>query len=663
MGSDVSRLESFRADLAADEAHLRLLSTADLHMTIGPWDYLSDAPGGPPGLSGVADLVTRLRAEAGASLLLDCGDFLQGGPMADYYGLDRGLAPGETHPMIAAMNAAGYDAVTLGNHEFDYGLPFLDAALRMARFPVVATNIVRRRGAGPLEDQPRHALRLIRELRLTLPDGSLAPLRVGLLGLCPPQALAWAGGRPDEHLAARGVLEAAAAHAAALRSEGADLVVALVHGGIAEGAGRAGADSGALDLAQAGGLDVLLLGHAHDVFPATPPATEHRPWHDGRPLDAHAAGPVLSDGQMPLSGRAVDGRSGRLGGRPAVMPGANGSHLGVVDLVLARQPGGGWHQRRCTVRALPVPPPPAHSPILQAVARAHAATRRHAARPIGHTSVRLHSHFALLADCPALRLVAAAQRRWAEGALEGRPERDLPILSAVTPFRAGGPAGPRHFTDIPPGPLRLRHLHDLCAFPNAMCILRLSGTEVAAWLERSAGVYARLAPDRPDTPLLPPGAAAYNCDILDGLSYVLDLGRMPRHAPDGRRMACGGDGPGRVRGLAHAGQPVRPEDAFLLVTNDFRAAGGGRFPGAETAHLVLETRQTTRTALIEHVRAEAVVPASSGTSGWRLTAPPGSTTLFDTAPAAAEHLEAIAELDPEPLGLTPEGFLRLRLHF
>jgi len=663
----VSRRESFAADLAADEAHLRLMATSDLHMALAPWDYSTDAPGGPPGLAGVAALAGRLRAASGASLLFDCGDFLQGSAMADHVGLERGLAPGETHPMIAAMNAAGYDAVTLGNHEFDYGLPFLETALARARFPVVTSNLVRRLGPSPLRDTPFRRPRLLRELSLPLAGGGTAPLRLGVIGLCPPHVLAWVGARLDGDLATRGMLEAAAAHAAALRREGADLVVALVHAGIgADGPGAADEPGGpdtatALSLALATDLDALMLGHSHQVFPA-------------------ATLEVAAADSPARGGGAVDARSGRLGGRPAVMPGVRGSHLGVIDLVLARDRQGGWRPRRAEARALAVPPPPGDCTIRRATRRLHAATRAHMARSIGQSRLRLHSHFALIAESPALRLMAEAQRHWAREAMRGRPGADLPIVSAVTPFRAGGASGPGHFTDIPPGPLCLRHLHDLCEFANMLRILCLSGVEVAAWLERSAATYARLGPDRPDTPLLAPGAAPYACDILDGVGYALDLGRPALHAPDGRPLAPAADAPrdprapppqgpgdrsrdGRLRELTLDGRPMAPEARVLLVTNDFRVAGGGRYPGALARRVVLESRETTRDALRRHIEARGAIAPPPAAAGWRLIAPRGSTALFDTAPAAAGHLDGIAAFAPEPLGLTRDGFLRLRLHF
>jgi 2',3'-cyclic-nucleotide 2'-phosphodiesterase/3'-nucleotidase len=74
-------------------------------------------------------------------MLLDNGDFLQGNPMGDYIAYERGMSEGDMHPVIAAMNTLGFDASTLGNHEFNYGLPFLMKSVAGAAFPVVCANV------------------------------------------------------------------------------------------------------------------------------------------------------------------------------------------------------------------------------------------------------------------------------------------------------------------------------------------------------------------------------------------------------------------------------------------------------------------------------------------------------------------------------------------
>ena len=119
------------------EGTLRLLQTTDLHMQLFAFDYLADRSRATRSLMGLAGPIRAAREGTGASLLLDCGDFLQGNALADFLAEQR-LDP---HPMIAAFDHLGYDAITLGNHEFEYGIPFLTDALRPLRAKVVSANL------------------------------------------------------------------------------------------------------------------------------------------------------------------------------------------------------------------------------------------------------------------------------------------------------------------------------------------------------------------------------------------------------------------------------------------------------------------------------------------------------------------------------------------
>jgi 2',3'-cyclic-nucleotide 2'-phosphodiesterase/3'-nucleotidase len=111
---------------------LRVLETTDLHVNVVPYDYFRDAADDTVGLAKTASLIKAAQAEAKNSLLFDNGDFLQGSSLGDYIAYKKGLKPGEIHPMIAAMNALPYLCGTLGNHEFNYGLDFLDNGLAKA---------------------------------------------------------------------------------------------------------------------------------------------------------------------------------------------------------------------------------------------------------------------------------------------------------------------------------------------------------------------------------------------------------------------------------------------------------------------------------------------------------------------------------------------------
>ncbi len=145
-------LHPFSVHAAANQAHLRLMETTDLHVHVFPYDYYADKPRDTVGLSRTASIVKQIRAEATNSLLLDNGDFLQGNPMGDYIAYERGMKEGDMHPVISAMNTVGFDGSTLGNHEFNYGLEFLMKSLAGANFPVVSANVIKEMNGSPTAD-------------------------------------------------------------------------------------------------------------------------------------------------------------------------------------------------------------------------------------------------------------------------------------------------------------------------------------------------------------------------------------------------------------------------------------------------------------------------------------------------------------------------------
>ena len=181
-GASLIALHPYSARAASNQAHLRIMETTDLHVHVFPYDYYSDGPRDTVGLARTAALIDNIRDEATNSLLVDNGDFLQGNPMGDYIAYERGMKEGDLHPVIAAMNAVGFDASTLGNHEFNYGLDFLMKSLAGAAFPIVSANVVREMGATPRDDTPLIPPYVILDRNLTDGAGETHPIKIGLIG-------------------------------------------------------------------------------------------------------------------------------------------------------------------------------------------------------------------------------------------------------------------------------------------------------------------------------------------------------------------------------------------------------------------------------------------------------------------------------------------------
>ncbi len=606
---------------AANAVELRIMATTDLHMHVLGYDYFADRPSDRLGLSRVAALIARARRTARNCLLFDNGDGLQGSPMGDYLAESDGIGPNRPHPAIAAMNALHYDAATLGNHDFSFGLGFLRRALEAAAFPVVSTNL------RPLRPLPVQSHVLL-ERQFHDAQGRPQRLRIGVLGFLPPQTIAWEP-RLKSEIAVEDILPAARTGIRALRDQGAHLVVALAHSGIGALAPAPMMENAATGLAALPGIDVVIAGHTHRLFPSPD----------------HPQGP------------GIDALRGTLAGKPAVMPGFWGSHLGLVDLRLLPTDDG-WRIAGFACRAEPVGTEDDDPAVTGPALAVHRRTLRHFRRRIGRTERPLNSYFSLIGQDSGLRLVTMAQRWHVRHALRGTRWQDLPILSAAAPFRAGGRGGPQHYTDVPAGRLTLRNIADLYLFPNRICAIRLTGAELREWLERSAGLFLRIEPGRPDQPLIDPEFPSYNFDVIDGLGWQIDLSRPPRYAPDGR-LAHGDSH--RIGALTHRGRPVAPDQPFILVTNSYRLSDCGLFaPVAAGRPVLLDGALRTREVLRRYVARRRVL-APDPQMGWSFRPLPGASVLFETGPAAARHLDGLSAR-AEPAGMGPDGFLRLRLH-
>lgn len=612
---------------------LRILATTDLHAHVLAWDYAADRPAPGTGILALSDVITAARAEWPNTLLFDNGDFLQGSALGDLAAQEGAAERAPVNPVIRAMNALRYDAGTLGNHDFSHGLPHLIRAVDDAAYPVVSANAI----AAPPRNLPNHrpeALNLVApwvilDRVLTDEAGGEHPLSIGVTGFLPPQTALWERGHLEGRVRVEDILTAARRTLPRLRDEGVDLVVVLAHSGIGPSVAEPGMENAALALAALPGVDVVVMGHTHQVFPAADvPAQD-----------------------------SVDPQRGTLAGKPAVMAGAYGARLGVIDLLLERGDTAAWRVLSHKVETRAATASGAGDALAAPeVQSAHHRTLDWVRARLGRVDQPMTTHFALIAPSAALRLLALAQSRHVAEALRDGPLGHLPVLSAVAPFKAGGLGGPGFYVDIPPGDLMLRHVLDLYPHPNTLTALRLTGAEIAQWQERAAGLYNRITPGLPDQPLIDPDFPAFNFDLIHGLDFRIDLSQPARFDTRGRLVAPHAQ---RISNLTWRGAPLDPAQSFVVATNCYRSNGGSGFAGTERGNLVLDDGLPVRDVVIRHLRERGTrLPPMSG--GWGFVPMPGTSVTFLSAPEARDTTPPI-DPAPEPLDLTPEGFLRFRL--
>ncbi len=411
---------------------LRVLETTDLHVNVVPYDYYQDREDNTVGLAKTASLIRAARAEARNHILFDNGDFLQGSSMGDWMAYKKGLKAGDLHPQIAAMNVLGYACSTFGNHEFNYGLDFLDHAVKSANFPFVCANVER------MDGQPLVRPWIILDHRATDEAGASQVVRIGVIGFVPPQIVNWDKAHLEGKVRALDIVRRGGQARAGAQGSGRACRGCALPFGIAGGARRGNDENAALHLARVEGIDVILTGHQHLTFPG------HRAF-DG------------------IEG--VDNRRGTLHGKPAIQPGFWGSHLGVVDLDLERA-GDGWRVADFKVDPRPifertadrriVPKADADAAVLASVKEAHESTLAYVREPVGETSAAINSYFALVMDDPSVQIVSDAQTAYVRTLMAGTAHAALPVLSAAAPFKSGGRGGPNFFTDIKAGRSRSR---------------------------------------------------------------------------------------------------------------------------------------------------------------------------------------------------------------
>ncbi|WP_312436098.1 bifunctional 2',3'-cyclic-nucleotide 2'-phosphodiesterase/3'-nucleotidase [Janthinobacterium sp.] len=614
---------------AGSTATLALLETTDLHANVLSYDYykLQDEPS--IGLERTAALIAQARSEFPNNLLLDNGDTIQGTALADYQALVKPLACGQTLAIYKAMNLLKVDGGGIGNHEFNYGLAFLsqvtgnqfdvdsvDAAKpRCAgpQFPQVLANVYSVKSGKPLF-APYHIID--KKITATGADGKTitSTVKVGIISFAPPTIMSWDKRWLEGRVYTQGVRETAEKFIPEMRARGAELVVAISHGGLDNSPYSPTMENGNYYLSQVPGVDAMLIGHSHQLFP-------------------NAASTVP---QFNLPG--VDKTRGLVNGVPTVLANLWGKHLGVIGLHL-RHDGRQWviDKAQTTVEARGiqnadksyVQPDAA---IAQLVAAEHAATIAYVQTPVGSTDFRMSTYFADVGDISAIEVVNQAQAGYLASYVKANLPQyaSLPVLSMSSPFKSGS-AGVTDYTDVKAGNVALNNAADLYLYPNALYGVKMTGAELKAWLEHSAQRFNTIDPGKAaPQELINTAHPSYNFDTITSqdVSYEIDVTQPPGQ---------------RIKGLRYQGKPVDAQQEFLIATNNYRASGGGNFPGLDGSKTVLASPDNNRELLIAHVAQQKnLTRAANGAArSWRFAkVATRGPVVFHTAPDMIELAKA-----------------------
>ena len=439
-----------------DAVALRILGTSDLHTNFVNYDYYQDKPTNEFGLAKTALLIDEARAENPNNLLFDNGDLIQGTPLGGYKVTVDPLEEGELHPALAALQALDFDGVTLGNHEFNYGLEYLDLVLAEAPFPVLNANVY-----DVETGENRYTPYVIMDKEVVDGNGATHELKVGVIGIVAPGIMRWDRPLLEGKVTAEDAADTVKKFVPEMKEEGADIIIVLSHSGMGDETHEKGEDDVTYQITEIDGVDAVLTGHNHSVFPG-------------------------DFGDL----KNVDSENGTVNGTPVVMPGKFGSHLGVMDLVLEKD-GDSWKvvSGKGAVREIDTESDNASTKVIEAVKEAHEGTIEYVRSPVGKTTSPITSYFSLVKDDPSIQIVTNSQKWYVEEQVKGTEYESLPVLSVGAPFKAGGRNGANYYTDIPTGEVAIKNVADLYVFDNTVTALVMTGADVKEWLEMTAGQF------------------------------------------------------------------------------------------------------------------------------------------------------------------------------
>jgi 2',3'-cyclic-nucleotide 2'-phosphodiesterase/3'-nucleotidase len=187
--------------------------------------------------------------------------------------------------------------------------------------------------------------------------------------------------------------------------------------------------------------------------------------------------------------------------------------------------------------------------------------------------------------------------------------------------------------------------------------VRVTGAQVKDWLERAAGMCNQVTPGAADQPLLNPAFPSYNFDVIDGVEYQIDLSQPSKYDPKGALVNADAS---RIVNLTYNGAPVDMDAEFIIATNNYRAGGGGSFPGASPETTVFEGPDTNRDVIVRYIVEKGTISPRAD-ANWTFLPMPGSTVLFDTGPAAKAYADDVPGVTLEEAGDGPDGFARFRI--
>ncbi len=589
-------------------ATVRILATTDMHGQSEKLNYDSAADG-DGSLAQISSVINEKRKiKYGTSVTVDCGDNVYG---IGAESVMKGSESGAQH-MYEAMKAVGYDAITLGNHDFDYGVDYIQKCISDSglKSKVVLSNVA---DAKTKKNLYKSSMIVKKTVKTT--TGKKKTIRIGFVGACVPSltkktdgmgqdldsdatevpslvtAVSWKG-----VIETKDIVSSVKTQAAALKKKGADIVVAVVHSGIGNEKVKKLDNSVGYALTALKDVDVVCAGHTHMDFPSD--SAQAAPYYDYEHTDSN----------------------GLMHGKALIEEKDHAVSLGIADVKIAFTKYGTPYikSQKSTIRKIKDTDP--EDPKIVAINEKYDAIyNKLYEQEVTTTDRETNNYFGMIEDNPLVHLCNDAKIEYGMRAVKNldEPYRNAPVI-ASTRYQLAGKSGSDDYIDID-GRVQVKDLLNLEAFNQQRAkVYYITGAQLRESLEcevarfyQTSGQETSSKWDKETQALVDQGmkpvlSTKYQKDwegfrVYDGIEYVVDPSVAPRYDENGTLISD----THRIVSLTRNGVPVNGSDVFIIVSSNVDSANDPVFAKVankqllvkKTAHIssMLETYMKTQT--------------------------------------------------------------------
>ena len=538
----------------ATEGKLRLIFTTDIHGQVTSYDYQTGKSVNK-GLDKIYTMINTARGQVNKNnyLTFDLGDSIMDFNSDYIYAQDSTAL----QPVYKAMTLIDYDAITLGNHEFDYSYDYAVNQMNMSGLmsKCVLSNVyssINGETAFGVENK-------IIEKQLTDSYGRVLNVKVGIIGETVP-SLSTRTEAFKNKLATEDIVENTKKQAASLKQQGADIIVVLAHSGFGTENPAARSANVNYALTKISDVDVVLGGHEHIDFPS---ADKN---------DIHYSLPN------------IDKQTGLVNGKRLVMIRDSCRGLGVVDLNLKLNSenkvvvdNSSYEIRKVTSDII------SNQEICNTMSEWDAKLKAYCQNSMGTIAdgVNWNNYSAPLESNEIIQTVHNAQIDYASNYIVNNAAEyaNTPIVS-VTRYTKYGSEGGSDYSDLT-GNLVEGNVDSIANYHRYVYIYKVTGAQLREWIEWSASIYQTaytsdkknwnnlviadyVDKEKGDSLLQEEFLSEWNRFFqFDGVEYTINPSVEPRYNYDGEKI----NNTNRVTSLTRNGVSVQDSDTFVVVTD------------------------------------------------------------------------------------------------